>query len=56
MTKKKKLAKNALNHPEDFSFGELAYFKRWLEERKRRKALQKRSSKDDQGKGENPEN
>jgi hypothetical protein len=46
MTKKKNLAKNALKHPEDFSFGELAYFKRWLEERKHRKALQKKALKE----------
>lgn len=34
MTKKKKLAKEALKHPDLFSQGELAFFKRWLQERK----------------------
>lgn len=45
MTKRKKLAKNALKQPENFSFGELAYFKLWLEEHKQMKALQKKASK-----------
>ena len=35
--KKHKLAKNALNHPELFTSGELVYFKLWLQERKKRK-------------------
>lgn len=34
MTKRKKLAKEALKHPDLFSQGELAFFKRWLQERK----------------------
>ena len=38
MTKKKNLAKNALKHPELFSPAELAYFKLWLANRKKRKA------------------
>lgn len=38
MTKKKKLAKKALKHPDLFSFGELAFFQRWLQERKALKA------------------
>lgn len=44
MTKRKKLAKRALKHPERFSYGELAYFQRWLEEHKQQKAMQKRLS------------
>lgn len=35
--KKKKLVKEALQHPELFSPGELAYFNRWLLERKQKK-------------------
>ena len=38
MTKKKKLVKSALKHPELFSPAELAYFKLWLKNRKERKA------------------
>jgi hypothetical protein len=41
VTKKKKLVKKALKHPDLFSFGELAFFQRWLEEKKARKALEK---------------
>jgi hypothetical protein len=37
MTKKKKLVKNALEHPELFSPAELAYFQLWLKKRKERK-------------------
>lgn len=36
--KKKKLVKQALQHPELFSSGELAYFQRWLSEKKQKKA------------------
>lgn len=36
--KKKQLAKEALKHPELFTKGELAYFNRWLSEKKRAKA------------------
>lgn len=36
--KKKQLAKQAIQHPELFTPGELAYFKRWLDEKKRIKA------------------
>jgi hypothetical protein len=39
--KKKKLAKEALRHPELFSSGELAYFEMWLRDRKERKEKKK---------------
>ena len=39
--KKKKLAKNALEHPEMFTQGELSYFKLWLQERKEQKKRKK---------------
>lgn len=63
MTKKSKFAKKALKHPEFFSYGELAYFQRWLDERKRRKALEKKAFKeqkekqvsDDEGNSQTPE-
>lgn len=45
MTKRKKLAKKALKHPEQFSYGELAYFQKWLEEHKQMKAAQKAALK-----------
>ena len=45
MTKKRKLAKNALEQPHMFSQGELAYFQLWLKERKARKAAKKRQSR-----------
>lgn len=45
MTKKKKLVKKALKHPDLFSWGELAFFSRWLNERKARK--QKEGAKED---------
>lgn len=41
MTKRKKLVKKALKHPENFSYGELAFFQKWLDEHKRAKALLK---------------
>lgn len=46
MTKRKKLAKQALNSPEKFSYGELAYFQKWLDEHKHAKALRKKAEKD----------
>lgn len=48
MTKRKKLAKEALKNPEMFSYGELAFFQKWLEERKRLKqeAKDHRNSED----------
>lgn len=45
MTKRKKLAKQALNSPEKFSYGELAYFQKWLDEHKHAKALKKKAAK-----------
>jgi hypothetical protein len=45
MTKKRKLAKNALEQPHLFSQGELAYFQLWLKERKMRKTAKKRQSR-----------
>lgn len=39
--KTKKLVKDALKHPERFSWAELAFFRRWLEQRKLRKAKKK---------------
>ena len=45
MTKKRKLAKHALEQPHLFSQGELAYFQLWLKERKMRKAAKKRQSR-----------
>jgi hypothetical protein len=41
MTKRKKLAKEALKNPELFSQGELAYMQLWLNERKRLKSEKK---------------
>jgi hypothetical protein len=35
--KKKKLVKEALKHPELYTSGELAYFKRWLWHKKQNK-------------------
>jgi hypothetical protein len=37
MTKKKKLVKHALKHPELFAPAELAYFQLWLKNRKEQK-------------------
>jgi hypothetical protein len=44
MTKKNKLAKQALEQPHLYSQGELAYFQLWLKERKARKAAKKRQN------------
>jgi hypothetical protein len=49
MTKKKKLAKNALKHPELFSPAELAYFQLWLRNRKEQKARLKSQQEPDEG-------
>lgn len=46
MTKRKKLAKSALNSPEMFTRGELAYFQIWLDEHKRVKAAEKLKRKE----------
>ena len=35
--KTKKLVKDALKHPEKWTWAELAFFKRWLESRKAKK-------------------
>lgn len=43
MTKKKKLVKEALSHPEMYSDGELAYFQLWLKHRKINKQKQKQT-------------
>jgi hypothetical protein len=39
--KTKKMVKNALKHPERWSWAELAFFRKWLESRKARKAKKK---------------
>lgn len=44
--KKRKLARKALEHPELFSPGELAYFELWLRARKERKSQQKQQRKE----------
>jgi hypothetical protein len=41
--KKHKLAKQALDNPELFAPAELAYFERWLKDRKDRKEAQKQA-------------
>ena len=41
MTKKKKLVKIALKHPELYTPAELAYFKRWLASKKAQKKAKK---------------
>jgi hypothetical protein len=45
MTKKNKLAKQALSQPHLYSQGELSYFQLWLKERKTRKAAKKKQSR-----------
>ena len=42
MTKKRKLVKDALKHPEMFAPAELSFFDLWLRARKERKAAKKR--------------
>ena len=44
--KKHKLAKKALEHPELFSPGELAYFELWLRARKERKLRKEKQQKE----------
>jgi hypothetical protein len=48
MTKKSKLVKNALKTPWLYTFGELSYFRLWLEQRKKRKLakIQKENTED----------
>lgn len=41
MTKKKKLVKEALKHPELYSSAELQYFELWLSNKKKQKAAKK---------------
>lgn len=41
MTSKKKLVKNALKNPEDYTPAELQYFKLWLAARKKKKTEEK---------------
>lgn len=41
MTKKKKLVKNALKHPELHSAAELKFFERWLAHKKEQKEAKK---------------
>jgi hypothetical protein len=40
--KTKKLIKDALKHPERWSWAELVFFRRWLESRKMKKAEKKK--------------
>jgi len=44
--KKKKLAQKALNHPELFTSGELAYFERWLFYKKQEKTAKIKKEKE----------
>jgi hypothetical protein len=44
MSKKRKLVKDALKHPEMFAPAELSFFDLWLRARKERKAAKKRRS------------
>ena len=44
MTKRKKLAKEALKHPEKFLPAELRYIQLWLEEKKRQKQLKNKTA------------
>jgi len=43
--KTKKLVKNALKHPERWSWAEMAFFKKWLEKRKAKKHQKKKEGK-----------
>jgi len=45
--KKKKLVKEALEHPELFTPGELAYFDRWLWQKKQKKAAKIKTSNEE---------
>jgi hypothetical protein len=42
--KTKKMVKEALKHPEQWSWAELAFFRKWLESRKARKVQKKAES------------
>lgn len=46
MTSKKKLAKKALENPELFSWGDLAFFQMWLDKRKKHKQEKKVKNSD----------
>ena len=44
MTKRKKLVKEALKHPEQFTSADLQYMKLWLDEKNKQKELKKKST------------
>ena len=44
MTKRKKLVKEALKHPEKFAAADLQYMELWLEEKKKQKELKKKTT------------
>lgn len=44
MTKKKKLVKQAIEHPEFHTEAEIQFFKLWLEHRKAKKEQQKKAA------------
>jgi hypothetical protein len=54
MTKRTKLVKKALKNPSIYTEGELSYFAKWLQERKRLKALKKRAQLEDSTPESNP--
>jgi hypothetical protein len=49
MTKRTKIVKKALKKPELFTFGELAYFAKWLDEHKKAKQKAKELKIAEQG-------
>jgi hypothetical protein len=44
VTKRKKLAKEAIKHPEQFDPAEIQYMQMWLDEKKRQKELKKKAT------------
>ena len=44
MTKRKKLVKNALEHPEQFASADLQYMELWLAEKTRQKEAKKKAT------------
>ena len=44
MTKRKKLVKNALKHPEQFTSADLQYMELWLAEKARQKEVKKKAA------------
>ena len=44
MTKRKKLVKEALKHPDQFTPAEIRYMELWLDEKKRQKELKKETA------------